>query len=345
MKTPIFTFIIALMLLTGCSSSSYDTTIAPLLRQGIARGYPGFSIATETGGGKSLAIAAGKSDIENGQTLRADTPFHIGSITKILTAVAALRLVDDGKLSLESTLRSVLGDVVKNIPYADQITVAQLLDHSSGIYPTNNDLDYLSTLLGPTADPKRIYTPLELVALANGARQQPTGKPGEKHSYSDSNHTLLGLIVEKQSGMPFKIYVTDTILKPLGMSSTYFYSDLILGKVKPKRPMTRGYLIATEDIRNAIKINSIFPIVSDHKRPEGELFDTTLASERNDAAGGIISTLPDLLRLGSAAFRGKLLSPTSQTFLTAAKAGMQSQPIGKQRTWALQSMNKSYGVV
>ena len=73
----------------------------------------------------------------------------MASITKTFTAVAVLRLVDAHKLSLGTTLKECLGEAVGKVPNAGRITVSQLLDHSSGIYPTNNDMDYLTTVIGP----------------------------------------------------------------------------------------------------------------------------------------------------------------------------------------------------
>jgi D-alanyl-D-alanine carboxypeptidase len=85
------------------------------------------------------SAAIGYSNLEKHTPLRVDDGFHMASINKTFTAVAVLRLIDQRKLSLTVTLKGQLGDIVARIPYADQITVAQLLDHSSGIYPTNND--------------------------------------------------------------------------------------------------------------------------------------------------------------------------------------------------------------
>jgi D-alanyl-D-alanine carboxypeptidase len=128
--------------------------------------------------------------------MRVEDAFHIASINKTFTAVAVLRLVDEHKLSLSATLKQCLGEAVAQIPNAEKITVAQLLDHSSGIYATNNDMDYLTTVIGPKADPARVWTPAELIALASKDRSKPSGEPGQGHYYADTNYILLGMIVE-----------------------------------------------------------------------------------------------------------------------------------------------------
>jgi D-alanyl-D-alanine carboxypeptidase len=128
--------------------------------------------------GRNYSAVAGYSNLEKHTPLRADDAFHMASINKTFTAVAILHLVDEGKLSLDATLKDQLGEVAGRIPYADRITVSQLLDHSSGIYPTNNDMDYLITIIGQKADPARVWTPKDLIALADKDRNKPSGLPG-----------------------------------------------------------------------------------------------------------------------------------------------------------------------
>ncbi len=322
-----------------------DSQLHALLQTGVDRGYPGLAMLIRPREGRNYSAAAGYSNLEKHTPLRVDDAFHMASINKTFTAVAILRLVDEGKLSLDATLKNQLGEVAGRIPYADRITVSQLLDHSSGIYPTNNDMDYLITIIGQQADPARVWTPKELIALADKDRSKPSGLPGEGHFYSDTNYILLGMIVERVSGRPFKEYLAKTILEPLGMLSTYFYSDY-LGKKAPLPIATvQGYLLATQELRSIIEPNAMFkPVPGDH-RTQGQLLNTTLAAERTDAAGGLVTTLPDLLRFASALFRGKLLSPLTQKFMMSAGEGMQNQPLGKKRVLAMQAVRKSYGVL
>ncbi len=322
-----------------------DLALQRLLQKGIEKGYPGIAMITAGPDGVTSSAAVGFSSLESKTALRSTDGFHIASINKTLTAVAALRLVDQRRLSLGDTLEKLLGDTVERVPNADRITVAELLDHSSGIYATNNDEAYLATLIGAKADPCRVWKYPDLVALANAGRKKPSGEPGSGHYYADTNYVLLGMIVEKVSKRPFKQFVAETILKPLAMHHTYFYSDYVCSKRTPPVATVQGYLLATPDIRKVVAINPMFKPVAGIKRTDGELLNTTRAAERVDAAGGIVSTLPDMLKFASALFRGKLLSRESQGVLTAAVNGAEALPIGKHRTWALQAMHKSYGVV
>ena len=306
---------VAVQVLLFCAATAYlfcanfdDSSVQSLLQKGIDRGYPGIAVLIQSTDGKIRSAAAGYSDLENRTPMRVEDAFHIASINKTFTAVAVLRLVDDHKLSLSATLKECLGEAVAQIPNAERIKVSQLLDHSSGLYATNNDMDYLTTVIGPKADPARVWTPTELIALAGKDRNKPSGEPGQGHYYADTNYILLGMIVERVSGRPFKEHLARTLLVPLGMNSTYFYSSFLGKNAHPPVQTVQGYLLATDELRSAINVNAMFKPVPGDKRSGGQLLNTTLAAERIDAAAGLVTTLPDLLKYSSALFRGKLLS-------------------------------------
>ena len=343
---------VAVQVLLFCAATTYlfctdldDSSLKSLLQKGIDRGYPGIAVLIQSADDRIRSAAAGYSDLEKRTPMRVEDAFHIASINKTFTAVAVLRLVDEHKLSLSATLKECLGEAVAQIPNAERITVAQLLDHSSGIYATNNDMDYLTTVIGPKADPARVWTPAELIALASKDRSKPSGEPGQGHYYADTNYILLGMIVERVSGRPFKEYLTRTLLVPLGMNSTYFYSSFLGKDAHPPLRTVQGYLLATDELRSAISINAMFKPVPGDKRSGGQLLNTTLAAERIDAAAGVVTTLPDLLKYASALFRGKLLSPKSQAFMMSVAEGMNAQPVGQKRVWAMQAIHKRYGVL
>jgi D-alanyl-D-alanine carboxypeptidase len=343
---------VAVQVLLFCAGAVYlfcanfdDPSVKSLLQKGIDRGYPGIAVLIQSADGRIRSAAAGYSDLENKTPMRVEDAFHIASINKTLTAVAVLRLIDDHKLSLSATLKECLGEAVAQIPNSERITVWQLLDHSSGIYATNNDMDYLTTVIGPKADPARVWTPAELIALAGKDRNKPSGEPGLGHYYADTNYILLGMIVERVSHRPFKEHITRTLLVPLGMNSTYFYSSFLGKDAHPPVPTVQGYLLATDELRSVVSVNAMFKPVPGDKRSGGQLLNTTLAAERIDAAGGLVTTLPDLLKYASALFRGKLLSPKSQAYLMSVAEGMNDQPAGKRRVWAMQAIRKPYGVL
>ena len=306
----------------------------------MARGWPGVAVLVEWPDGKIETAAAGLAKLETNEPMRADTAFHMCSINKTITAAAVLALVDKGKLALDQKVLTILNDdIVRRIPHIEAITVRQLLDHSSGIYPTNNDPDYVDTLVGERAFTRSVWTPLELVELATRPENKPTAKPGEGHHYGDTNYVLLGLIVERITGEPYKAHIARTIFEPLGMSSSYFYSDVLQGKRQPVPAPADGYIKLSKELTDAVKMNPGF------KSAAPGVLNTSVAAERIDAAGGIVTTLPDLAKFAHALFRGKLLAPPSQEFLFAVAHEMKGVAAGKQKTRALQGAATSFGLV
>jgi D-alanyl-D-alanine carboxypeptidase len=319
-------------------------SIADPLDQALAKvvqsGWPGVGVLVESKNGKVRIATAGLAVIESKTPLNADTRFHMCSINKTFTAVAVLRLIDQGKLSLDSKVLDVLNQaVVSRIPNIAEITVGQLLDHSSGIYPTNNDPTYVNSMIGSEAFKGRIWTPVELVELATHPENKPAAKPGEGHHYSDTNYVLLGMIAERVSHETLKVHIARTVLKPLGMSTTYFYSDVLLGQRATPATVANGYIKLTKDLTDAVVFNPGFT------SPRPGWLNTSVAAERIDAAAGLVTTLADLHKFASALFRGKLLSANSQAFLSAVKAEMAGADIGKPKTRALQGTVTSFGFV
>jgi CubicO group peptidase (beta-lactamase class C family) len=123
------------------------------------------------------------------------------------------------------------------------------------------------------------------------------------------------------------------------MRATYFYSDVLLGKRTTPASVANGYIKLTKDLTDAVVFNPGF------KSPRPGWLNTSIAAERIDAAGGLVTTLADLHKFANALFRGKLLSPKSQAFLSAVKVEMVGVDIGKHKTRALQGAATPFGVV
>jgi D-alanyl-D-alanine carboxypeptidase len=304
------------------------------------RGWPGVAVLAESSDGTLQTAAAGLANLEQRTPMTPAAGFHMCSVNKSFTAVAILRLVDEGKLSLDDKVTAILDQpVVKRIPYIEDITVGQLLDHSSGIYPTNNDPTYLRRLIGAAAFSGRIWTPAEMVELATRPENEPAARPGDGHHYSDTNYILLGMIVERVSREPYKVHVARTILQQLRMDETYFYSDVLEGKRTTPTTVANGYIKLTPDLTKAVTFNPRFPT------PRKGWLNTSSAAESIDAAAGLVTTLSDLRKFAAALFRGKLLSPKSQSFMTAVAGEMAEAEIGKQKTRALQAAATAFGLV
>ncbi|MBP6014742.1 MAG: beta-lactamase family protein [Alphaproteobacteria bacterium] len=304
------------------------------------RGWPGVSVLVEYADGRVETATSGLANIETNAPMTADTGFHLCSVNKALTAVALLRLVDQGKVSLDQKVTDILEQpVVKRIPHINNVTVRMLLDHSSGIYPTNNDPDYIRTLIGEEAFSGRVWTPEEMVELATRPQNKPEGKPGEGHHYSDTNYVLAGMIVARVAGEPYKTHIARTIFRPLGMERTYFYSDVLAGNQAASATVANGYLKLSKALTDAVVFNRGF------KSPREGWLNSSSAAERIDAAGGTVTTLPDLRKFAHALFRGQLMSARSQAFMTAVAGEVANAEIGKHKTRALQGAITTFGLV
>ncbi len=144
--------------------------------------------------------------------------WRIASISKTFLAVTVLRLVDQGALRLDDTVEQWLPGVVPN---GANITVRQLLNHTSGLY---NYMDgYFIDVVA--SDPSRWWSPYELVDYSNlYAPHFAPGTPG-RWKYSNTNYVLLGLIVERATGTTLAQAIHAQVIDPLGLSSTHFEPD------------------------------------------------------------------------------------------------------------------------
>ena len=156
------------------------------------------------------------------QPIDADTAYNWASITKTMTAIAILQLRDRGMLSLDDpAVRYVpeLRQVHDEYGPIDDLTIRELLSHSAGFrnptWPWDCD------------DPKNCdWQPFEPTHWAQVAAMLPfthiAFKPGSRWSYSNLGYVFLGQIIERLSGDDFEVYIDKNILKPLGMTSSYF---------------------------------------------------------------------------------------------------------------------------
>lgn len=152
------------------------------------------------------------------------TLYGVGSVSKVVTTMAVMQLVDQGKVSLDAPVSRYIPEFAMQSPQYKQITVRMLLSHSAGV-PGTNFADLWSSVPIPS------YVDGVLTGLRN-SRLKTT--PGAMNVYCNDCFTLAGVVVERVSGMAFQDYVTANILKPLGMKrSRYPTSVPPAGKVAP----------------------------------------------------------------------------------------------------------------
>ena len=148
--------------------------------------------------------------------LDGNSPFAIASITKTFTAALVMQLAEEGRLSLQDRA----ADLLPGVRVPPEVTVAELLRHTSGI------ADILPSLRDPlNADIERIWTPAQVAE----AVASPWFAPGRAYAYSNTNFVLLGMIVERIGGRSFAEQLRDRLLKPLGLRHT----GMLLAKGAP----------------------------------------------------------------------------------------------------------------
>jgi D-alanyl-D-alanine carboxypeptidase len=138
---------------------------------------------------------------------------RVGSNTKTWTATVVLQLVDEGRIGLDDPVSRYRPDV----PNGEHITIAQLLDMTSGLANYTTDLALNEQL---DSDPGRVWDPEELLAI--GLAEPPAFPPGEGFLYSNTNYVLLGLIIEQLTGVPVEQAFQDRLFDPLGLGETSF---------------------------------------------------------------------------------------------------------------------------
>ena len=224
--------------------------------------------------------ASGVADLRTARPMRPSDRFR--ALTKPFVATVVLQLVEEGRLSLSDTVERWLPGI---LPYGDQITVRQLLNHTSGV-PDYFFEPFLELYGGNRF---RSWRPRELVALI--ADRPPDFPAGTAWSYSNTGYVLAGLIVERVTGHRLGRELKRRIFRPLRLRDTSFPTDFpfLLGR------HARGYSLELDVEQGFI---------------EGPLFDITVYNPSFAwGAGNIVSDVEDLARFFRALLGGRLLPP------------------------------------
>lgn len=185
-------------------------------------GAPGVAVAV-LGPDGAWSAAAGQADLERGTPMTPTSSVRAGSLTKTFTAALVLQQVDRGLLSLDDPL----ADWFPELPQAGAVTVRDLLAMTSG-YGDYMDAEALD------ADRLRAWEPGELVALAlaGGA----LAEPGERYAYANTNFVLLGLLLERATGLPYPALLRGELLGPQGLETSWLDAA-----EPPLAELVRGY--------------------------------------------------------------------------------------------------------
>lgn len=297
--------------ITGDALPGFEAADAAMRILMEKHGSPGGQLAVTYHGRLVLSRGYGIADRETAAPVRPDSLSRIASLSKLLTAVAVLTLVEDGKLDLDARAFALLPDLTpatkkKPDPRLADITVRQLLQHTGGWdRAVSGDPMFKPALIasatGTTAPPN-----VETIVRYMLTEPLDTA-PGTHYAYSNFGYAVLGRIVEKISGRPYADYVRTRIFAPLGITRAF------LGRTAWDRrdPAELHY----SEVPGAKTVRSVFPDISSLvPSPYGGFY-----LEAMDAHGQWVMRAVDYVRLLAALDGSRspaLLSPSSIALLT-----------------------------
>jgi len=199
----------------GPVKSVEDSVLSDLVKPS----EPGFAVLVRYGGRNGYQRTEGVTDLRTNTQITSRTNFRLASFTKQFTAMAIMLLAHDGKLQYDDKLTKFFPDFPA---YGNDITVRNLLNHVSGLPDYEDLMDAIEKSKGPIWSPEKQIQDPEVLELL---KKEEKGKfaPGTSWSYSNSGYVVLGLIVAKTSGKPYREFLRDRIFAPLKMSHTVVY--------------------------------------------------------------------------------------------------------------------------
>jgi CubicO group peptidase (beta-lactamase class C family) len=270
--------------------ASYDQVISDLMRK---YAIPGGAVAVVRDGRLIYARGFGYGDVENKTPVQPDALFRIASVSKPITGVAIMKLVEEGKLTLDDRVAPFIAHLTPAPgatvdPRWEQITIRQLLNHTGG-WDRDKPNGGFDPMFRPAIAAAAVNAPAPASAetVIRYMKGMPFDfNPGEEHVYSNFGYAILGRVIERASGMQYEDYVRARVLQPVGANRTRLgktrMSDALAGEV---RYYFSGFGL------NAPLVPSVFPGEGMVPINYGGFY-----VEAMDSHGGWVSSTVDLLR-------------------------------------------------
>ncbi|HVW00341.1 MAG TPA: serine hydrolase, partial [Planctomycetaceae bacterium] len=288
--------------------SGFDDLMTKFVRDNKVAGA---SLAIARDGKLVYARGFGWSDREAHEPVQPGSLFRIASLSKPITGVAVLQLVEQGRLKLSDRVHELLGLPDPTDPRLREITVEQLLHHTAG-WDSQKSIEPMFLPL-KIAKAEGVAPPAGTEAIIRYMWKQPLDfNSGERYAYSNFGYCLLGRIIEKASGQPYGDYVREHVLLPVGATQTRLGKSELEGRA----PGEVKYYDLDDSPEPAVIASKLGQKVP---KPYGSWY-----LEAMDAHGGWIAPAAELVAFGSDLRdpqHSKLLKPESIATLIAPPAG------------------------
>jgi D-alanyl-D-alanine carboxypeptidase len=293
---------VALLACASTAAAANDQKLDREMKQLVAmkHGPPGAISVVQRDGGRPTVHRAGVGNLRDRSPLRSTDHMRIASMAKAFSGAVALALVDQGAMSLNDTIAQRLPD----LPAAwGQVTLHQLLDHTSGLPDYSQNKTFLARLV---KNPRALILPHESL-LSYVAGDPLNFAPGSRYKYSNSDNIVIALMAEHATGRAYNDLLASLVYAPTGMTQTSLPDGFRI-----PAPYIHGYDLTVsppDDISTALSVSGVW------------------------ASGGIISTPDDLTRFIRAYAGRKLFGQATQDQQLQLVDG-HSEPIGPGRNMA-----------
>ena len=275
----------------------------------LAQGSPGMAVGVAEGSEAIFVRGYGLSNLEHQTPVGPYTVFRLASVTKQFTAAAIMLLVEDGRVRLDDKL----SQYVPELAQADRVSLYQLLAQTSGIP------DYAEDPAGSATKAVDRST-AQMIAWIGSLEPRFHFEPGTAWGYSNSNYVLLGAVIERVTGQSLQQFFAERLFAPAGLVQTSFDDP---ADVVPNR--AAGYRRASAADTGFINADPISYTIP-------------------GAAGGLRTSVADLLRWSDALFSGRIVSAASLSRMTepARLADGRTTKLGMPQAWQ-SGLNSDYG--
>jgi len=307
---PFIVCLLSAIVVCGQTTTTLKTALQLKLDEWHKAGsFPGATLGVVLPSGESFGLAVGFSDRETRTPMRSTDQMPAGSVGKTFAAATALQLIKEGKIGLDDKIEKYLGHEqwFPRLPNAKDITVRQLMNHTSGLVRYEFKEQFTKDL---TANPDKVWKPAELVAYL--LDEKAPFEAGKGWDYSDTNYIVLGMIIERVTGRKFYDEANRRLLKPLKLSDTIpqdgpRLKGVVQGYAGPNNPFGGT---------DAMLVNGKFSV-----NPQ---FEWT--------GGGYVSTAHDLARWAKMFYEGKAFSPD---LLPQVVDGVSAPMLGRESKYGL----------